>query len=270
MKLQCERCREIVVADFAVVDGGIEVHCGACDERFVVAPTRPAADAADAADASSPSPAAAEAAPAAPSPTAATPSPAADAGPRMTCPKCDLTQPEAPACRACGLAADKMAAFARAQAPVGDDLQQAWRDAEARWQDDAAHDRFVEAVAAAGAYPWAARRYREVLRHRPDDDQAARQLARIAKMTEVTLLATAATDPRRRAKPYRGTLAMVAALVVVIVIGLVYAVVARRAREAATRPPPLPGSTRPPPPRPTPPPTSRPTPPAGAPGTAGR
>ncbi len=43
MKLQCELCREIVPADFALAAAGIDVHCPACGKSFIVAPTRGAA-----------------------------------------------------------------------------------------------------------------------------------------------------------------------------------------------------------------------------------
>lgn len=206
MKLQCDLCREIVVADFAVAGGAIEVHCPACARTFTVAATRGGAE------------------PPAPPPRT-TPGP-------MTCPKCGDAQPEAAACRTCGLLAERMPAFARDRdAGVAPEVLAAWRAVEGAWADPAAHERFLAAASTALAFPWAAQRYREVVRARPDDAIAAEHLARVARMAEATLLATAAEKPSAARKPYRGTVAVLGALLILIVIGVGYALLATSFRD---------------------------------------
>lgn len=204
MKLQCDLCREIVVADFAVVGSGIEVRCPSCEKSFTVTPTRVAGQTIS------------FAAPA-----------AASAKPRgeMRCPKCGDEQPKAPACRSCGLLADRMGDFARDRdVEVPPEVAAAWRAVEASWPDDTLHDRFIEAVAIQVAYPYAAGRYREALRLRPDDRRAAENLARVARMAEATLLASATRKPGATAKPYRTTLVMMAIVILLMVVGLGFAV----------------------------------------------
>lgn len=109
MKLQCELCREIVPADFAIGDRGIDVHCPACGGDYAVAATRGNA---------------------------------------------------------------------------------------------------VELAVA----------------------RAAEQLARVARMAEATLLSSATRRPVGQAKPFRGTLALLAGLVLLIAIGAVYATISARQR----------------------------------------
>jgi hypothetical protein len=103
----------------------------------------------------------------------------------------------------------------------------AWTALDASWSDADAHDRFVKIVAAAMAYPWAAKRYRDALRLRPDDRLAAEQLARLSRMAEATLFATAARKETDKPKPYRGALVLLAAMTLLIFVGLAYAVLSR-------------------------------------------
>ena len=149
----------------------------------------------------------------------------------MHCPKCDDDQPAAPACRSCGLLADRMADFARDRdAHVPPEVAAAWQRVGDHWSDDAAHEAFVRAVTAAMAYPWAALRYRDALRLRPDDAVAAAQLARLARMAEATLMASASRKPEAKARPYRAAVAMLIAILVLAVIAVAYAVVTTRQR----------------------------------------
>jgi hypothetical protein len=124
-----------------------------------------------------------------------------------------------------------MADFARdREASVPPEVAAAWAKVDAAWSDAAAHDRFVELVAATTSYPWAAQRYREALRLRPDDPVAGEQLARLAKMAEATLFAGAARRPSKAPMPYRGALVLLAALIFLILLGLGYAVLTTHTR----------------------------------------
>jgi hypothetical protein len=147
----------------------------------------------------------------------------------MTCPKCGDPQPEAVACRSCGLLATRMAEFARNrdrdEAPV---VRAAWDALEARWDDPAAHDAFLKLVATETAYPWAAQRYREVQRARPDDRRAPEQLARIARMAEATLRATAMRKEKPSETPYRNTILILALMVLLIIGAVAFALVSSR------------------------------------------
>jgi hypothetical protein len=215
VKLQCDLCREIVVADLAVgaATASVEVHCPACGGTFTVAATRSAEGrAADPAGPLRPAPGPGE--------------------PSMTCPKCGDVQAPADACRTCGLRADRMDGFAGPAADAPPEVAAAWAACEAAWADADRHDRLRDAVIAAGCYAWAARRYRDALRRDPGDPIATARLARVTRMTEATLRA-AASPPHRAAaaaatgKPYRNTVAVLVGLVVLVGIGLVWAYVAR-------------------------------------------
>ncbi|HVV85617.1 MAG TPA: MJ0042-type zinc finger domain-containing protein, partial [Kofleriaceae bacterium] len=83
MRVECERCHALVVADFEVDPDGVTVSCGACGGVFrAEARRRPA--------------------PAVP-----------DAGPG--CVKCGAPMTDDPACPRCGLARDRARAWAAAE-----------------------------------------------------------------------------------------------------------------------------------------------------------
>jgi hypothetical protein len=147
----------------------------------------------------------------------------------MTCPKCGEAQPTAAACRRCGLLAERMADFSRDQDAAAPELAVAWQALESSWDDPAAHERFVELISTLTAWPWAARRYRDVLRERPGDPRATEQLARIAKMTEAMLRASATVHPQQTTT-YRRTLGMLMVLLVLLVIGIAYAFIVKGLR----------------------------------------
>ena len=219
MKLQCDLCREIVAADFAVAGDGIDVHCPACEKIFRVGATRGAAVV-----------------------ELKKPRPAPPAGEQaMTCPKCEDVQPSAPACRSCGLLASRMADFVRDRdSRVAPEVVAAWQALDAAWSDTEAHDRFIKIVASSMAYPWAARRYREALRLRPDDRLAAEQLARLARMAEATLFASGTKRAEAKPKAYRGALTLLAAMLILVFVGLGYAILTRNLQEDPPAPAPAP------------------------------
>ena len=117
-----------------------------------------------------------------------------------------------------------MAAYAEARdAAVPEPLHHAWARATERWDDPAAHDELLRLVVTNNCYAWAAGRYRT----REPDATARRQLERLRRAAEVTLLASAASRPDAASRPYRAVASVLAVLVVVIAAGLLYATVIR-------------------------------------------
>jgi ribosomal protein L32 len=206
VKVQCDLCKDIVVADFAVVsDGVIELACPSCRGKFSVNATRSrrvtgqevvSGEGQRARRASMP----------------------AHHEPAMTCPKCGERQRPAPACRSCGLAAERMADFARdEEGEVSPAVQAGWQRVLGSWKDAAGHEGLAQLIAAENAYAWGARRYREVLRARGEDSVAAEQIARLARMAEATLMASAVGRPVRDAASYRGI--TIAVLLTLLILG---------------------------------------------------
>jgi hypothetical protein len=123
---------------------------------------------------------------------------------------------------------DRMAAYAAArEAAVSDAVRVAWERAVAEWNDSARHDAFLQVVASHGAYAWAAGRYRDAGRARAGDVIGPRQLDRLRRAAEATLLASAGARPDPRTTPYRATMTILAMMVVAIIAGLLYAVVSQ-------------------------------------------
>lgn len=135
-----------------------------------------------------------------------------------------------------------MAAYTEARdAAVPEVVHQAWARATAQWSDPAVHDELLRLVVTNNCYAWAAGRYRT---REPADPVAQRQLERLRRAAEVTLLASAAVRPDAGSRPYRSVGSVLAVLVVVIVAGLLYATVIRgRGAQPTARP--LPASTAP-------------------------
>lgn len=138
------------------------------------------------------------------------------------CPKCNTEVPEgATACTRCGLATERMEAFARERdASVPPALVSAWERAELAWNHPLAHDEVMRLVVDHQAYAWAAARYRT----RAGDPVADAQLARIRKAAEATLFVSGAARKVKDApRPYRSLTAVLILLVLAAVGGLVYA-----------------------------------------------
>jgi len=132
-----------------------------------------------------------------------------------------------------------MAAYTAARdAAVPDALRDAWTRATERWNDAAAHDELLRLVVANNGYAWAAGRYRT----RERDAVAERQLERLRRAAEVTLLVSATARPDAATTPYRAATSVLAILIVLIVAGLVYATAIRdrggHGAPAAAHPPP--------------------------------
>jgi len=167
-----------------------------------------------------------------------------------SCPKCGRSRQDEPACPGCGLAADRMASFASTrEAAVPEQLRAAWDDLHAPdssappyrggepWSDQTRHDELLKLVAANNCYAWAAGRYREVIRARPEDVTAARQLDRLTRAAEATMLAGATARNTVAPKPYRAATAILIMLIVALVSGLLYAMVIHKDELSGTATP---------------------------------
>jgi hypothetical protein len=190
VRLECESCRELVVGSFEVDGGALRATCPAC--RHVM--TAQLAQAPPVDDA-------------------------------QLCPKCGAPRrSELAACAGCGLAADRMAAFTEArEAAVPEVVREAWLRATARWHEPAVHDELLQLAAAHNCYAWVAGRYRT----RGADAVAQRQLDRLRRTAEATLLASATARQQATARPYRATRSVLAILIVAVLVGLLYAMVIR-------------------------------------------
>jgi len=229
VRVECESCSKLGVAQLAVAGGVVRATCGACGHVTVTALA------------------------------GAPPEVAEQASEAALCPKCGaVRRADAIACATCGLAAARMAAFLDARdATVAEPVRSAWQHATDAWTDDARHDALFQVAATHNAYAWAAGRYRS-----RRDSIADRQLERLRRAAEATLLAGATVRADASARPYRATAGVLAALVIVVAAGLMYAMVVRERRHAA-RPHAQPGELEPAEPAPAP------SGPSTAPGTMG-
>jgi hypothetical protein len=139
-----------------------------------------------------------------------------------------------------------MAAYAQTRdATAPEPVQRAWTRATEHWDDAAEHDELFRLIVGNNCYAWGAGRYRM----RADDPIAVRQLERLRRAAEATLLTSAATRSDPATRRYRTAAGVLALLVVVIVAGLLYAGRIHRARRAAPAfrtpdaPVPAPGGT---------------------------
>ena len=146
-------------------------------------------------------------------------------GAALACPKCGASRrADAAACPSCGLSVDRMAAYhAAAEAAVPEAVRAAWTRATELWTEQARHDELMREVAAHNGYAWAASRYRT----RPGDSIAARQLDRLRRAAEATLLASATVRPDAGKQPYRGLIGVLAVLIFALIVGVVGATVLR-------------------------------------------
>ncbi|HTJ44899.1 MAG TPA: hypothetical protein VL463_22485 [Kofleriaceae bacterium] len=223
MKVQCDLCKEIVVAGLSIRGDEIAVHCPACDGTFTVGTSAAPAQQKDVAP------------------------PKIEDGPTMTCPKCGVVQRPADACRSCGLLASRMPDFVATEDLPAAEVAAGWAACEAAWNDNAAHEALARLASAHNAYAYVARRYRERVKKNADDSIAAGRLAAITRMTEASLRAgaTARNDraplvpgaPPR--KPYRASLTVLVMLVVLVAAGTVYALVTTPTEEPAAAPIPV-------------------------------
>ena len=200
MRVECESCRKLGVAQLAVAGDVVRATCGACGHVTVSALA------------------------------GAPPEVAEHASDAALCPKCGaVRRDDAAACATCGLATARMAAFRDARdATVAEPVRAAWQHATDAWTDDARHDALFQTAATHNAYAWTAGRYRS-----RRDSIADRQLERLRRAAEATLLAGATARADAANKPYRATAGVLAALVIVVAAGLIYAMVVRDRHHAA-------------------------------------
>jgi ribosomal protein L40E len=217
VRVECESCRELVVASFAIDGATVHALCPVC--RHVTSAASAPGAPADAWPAHDP----------------VAPGAAADhAAAAAACPKCGAARPgDAAACRSCGLTVAREAAYLAARdAAVPEPVRDAWTRAAAAWHDDAGHDALLRLVAANDAYAWAAGRYRT----RGRDPVAVRQLDRLRRAAEATLFAGATARPAAASAPYRATTAVLAMLVIAVAAGFLYMFVVRDHAGARARP----------------------------------
>ncbi len=207
MRVECESCRALVVASFTIRGAAIRAACPVCRHEMVVSPTVEPAGTSSASSSPAVSGGAASADPV-----------------RARCPKCGTPRGDGTACASCGLTVARMAAFTAARdAAVPDAVAAAWRGVTEAWSDPARHDELLRVVAAHDRYAWAASQYRA----RNDDEIARRQLDRLRRAAEATLLAGATVRPEVASAPYRATRAVLILLIAAVVVGLIYAMVIR-------------------------------------------
>jgi uncharacterized Zn finger protein (UPF0148 family) len=142
-----------------------------------------------------------------------------------SCPKCGTPRAQAAsasACPRCGLASDRMAAYAdKRDAEVPEAVAAAWERAVSEWSDLARHDALFALIAQHGAYAWAAAKYREHKRAEAENDAIGdRQVERLRRAAEATLLATGTARADTSPKPYRALLAVLVAMIIAIIAGL--------------------------------------------------
>lgn len=152
------------------------------------------------------------------------------------CPKCRALVGSRAACPGCGLASSRMAGFASARdAEIPEAVRAAWSavvSSPEAWAEQARHDAFVQLVASASVFAWAAGQYQEIRRQRPDDAIAVRQLERVRRTAEAAMLATT-TVREVKQSPYRSATAILVMLVVLLIAGAVYARFMREAQDPA-------------------------------------
>ena len=181
-----------------------------------------------------------------------------------SCPKCGAAlAASAEACPSCGLAAAHFERFEAGQGgedgASGEDgaaalppaLVPAWESCLARWDDESAHEAFLAAAAATGAFVAAGRLYRRQLRERGHSDQrAAAGLERVRRMAQAALLTRPAAgvaapgtgeNPEKRA--YRTIAGLGVVLVLMALLGAITVHLVKNVR--ATEPAAAPGAVRP-------------------------
>jgi hypothetical protein len=202
MKAQCERCQAEVELSFAPAPGGIVVSCPACKASYFVASVQD--------------------------------SPARAPEGDQECPKCGLRQPRAEACRRCGLVFARWTGEARKEAADGE-AALLWAACEVTWDDPARHDAFISYCNRSAQFSYAAGRYRaaQAARGPAAEPVASRSLERIEKLALSALQLSSRRELPVEAKlPYRNAVLMLAGALLLIVMGLLWALLRQQHRPA--------------------------------------
>ncbi len=249
VKVECDHCGALVEPSWSFAEGAVRATCPTC-EKTSATPVEAA-------------PAVARVRFSIPKPTK--PPPFGPVG--RTCPKCGLAPVTAAACPRCGLAVERMDGW-HEDTQVPEELAEAWAACQAAWTDGALHERVASLALTHSQQPWLARRYRAILRERPDDAVAAERLDRVARIAQAAVLASGIA-PRASSFSRGSSTVVLIILALAVAGGLLFTMYVKRkstseqqpaAREPARRSPAVPVAPwqrtelhDPPPPRPDPP-----------------
>ncbi|MBL0216462.1 MAG: hypothetical protein IPQ07_21585 [Myxococcales bacterium] len=242
MRLECPSCHQVVSPALAINAGDVGMTCPSCGTG-IPATAIAGAETDDELASTTPIPRVKELADAA---TAAVEAKQAETRPAVVtaaapevdrCPKCEAAlRPGLAACATCGLATSRMPTFtSERDTSVPEAIRAAWDQVVERWTDEARHDALFRLVAERGEYGWVAARYREQARERDNDAIATKQMERIRRAIEATLLVSATARDKPATTPYKNLLALLVVLIIVLVVGMVYVFV--KARSAPDAPP---------------------------------
>lgn len=248
MRVECASCHQVVSPALAINSANVGMTCPSCGAQI----SRAALNAAETDD---------EIATTTPLPRvkfldnasasvklATIPPPMSGAAAKAPeCPKCGAAlKAGAEACASCGLKSARMATFkAERDQAVPAEIRTAWDTVLAKWADEARHDALFLLIAARGEYGWAAGRYREQARERSGDAVAPKQMDRIRRAIEATMVVTATARDKPQASPYKNTAMLLVVLLVVMIAGMVYMFVKSRGASSSGEPPPPPPAVSP-------------------------
>ena len=173
MRVECGSCKRLGEGQFQLAaGGGVSVTCTSCGAKSAAELHEAAA-------------------------------PATTIPLEKLCPKCGVTRdPEAAACRGCGISTARMAGFtAERDAAVPDDVRAEWDTLVGAWNDPARHDAFLLSVSRSNRFAWAAGATATRRCLRPHDPVAPRQLDRLRRAGEATLFASASARPGKHPRP---------------------------------------------------------------------
>ena len=115
------------------------------------------------------------------------------------CPKCQRERlPGEDACARCGLLVARWEAYT-VEEPSHPALDVPWVELEGKWQDDAAHSKFLELAAATDGLDVAAAKYRRRVLQDASDVKAKRGVERAVNMAQTLYHARAAAERPPRA-----------------------------------------------------------------------
>jgi len=102
---------------------------------------------------------------------------------------------------------------------VHEAVSAAWDKVVEQWEDAPRHEAFLALVVQHSSFAWAAARYKE----RGDDPVAKDRIERIRKAATATMFAAATRRDTEERSPYTKTLLWLMAMLVMLVVGLLFA-----------------------------------------------